>query len=76
MSNNNSQDKLINLAMQELAKVLQDMQTGKVPEMSSSMQKLSSELEMANEKRKNMSEDEIKEWAERIATEVSKLEEQ
>lgn len=73
MSTNNPQDKLINLAMQELSRVLQDLRQGKNPEMSSSVQKLASELEMANENHNKMSEEDVKQWAARIATEVSKL---
>lgn len=74
MAGQNPQDQLLGFAMQELSKVLQDLKEGKQPEMSSSMQRIASELEMANEKKKSMSEDEIKAWAERIAAEVSKLE--
>jgi cytochrome c553 len=74
MSTQNPQDQLLGFAMKELSKVLQDLKEGKQPEMSSSMEKLASELEMATEKKKNMTEEEIKNWAQRIAAEVSKLE--
>jgi len=75
MANNNSQDQLINLAMKELSKVLQDMKQGKAPEMSSTMEKLSEELESVNDKRKTMSEEEIKNFAETLVKQISKLEE-
>lgn len=71
----NPQDQLINFAIKELNKVLQDIKDGKTPEMPVAMEKLASELEMANKKRNSMTEDEIKQWAERIVQEVSNLEE-
>jgi cytochrome c553 len=74
MSTQNPQDQLLGLAMKELTKVLQDLKEGKQPEMPSSMEKLASELEMATDQKKNMTEEEIKNWAQRIAAEVSKLE--
>jgi len=75
MGNNNSQDQLINLAIKELSKVLQDMQQGKTPEMSSAMEKLAAELESVNDKKKNMSEEEVKSFAEKLVKQISKLEE-
>jgi hypothetical protein len=75
MVNNNSQDQLINLAMKELSKVLQDMKQGKTPEMSSTMEKLSAELESVNDKKAKMSEEEIKNFAEKLVKQISKLEE-
>ena len=74
-NNNNPQDQLINLAMKELSKVLEDMQKGKTPTMSPTMEKLASELEIANEKRKTMSEEEVKNFAETLITQISKLDE-
>jgi len=73
MSNQNSQDQLINFAVKELHKVLNDLKQGKEPNMSPAIQKLSLELETAKEKKAKMSESEIKEWAERIVKEVSNL---
>ncbi len=72
---NNSQDQLINLAMQELSKVLQDMQQGKTPEMSSTMETLAAELESVNDKKAKMSEEEIKSFAEKLVKQISKLDE-
>lgn len=72
-STNNPQDTLINLAMKELSKVLEDMQQGKTPTMSPTMEKLATELEMANEKKKTMSEDEVKDFAETLIKQISKL---
>lgn len=73
MSNQNPQDKLIDFALTELAKVLQDMKEGKEPQMSSSMQKLASELEN-NTKKSKMSETEVKDFAERLIKQISNLE--
>lgn len=73
MSNQNSQDQLMNLAMRELNKVLSDLKEGKTPEMSNAMQKLSQELELTYGKHKNMNEEQIKEWANKIVSEVEKL---
>lgn len=73
-NNNNSQDQLINLAMQELSKVLQDMKQGKTPEMSATMAKISEELEAASAKKKVMSEEEVKNFAETLIKQISKLE--
>ena len=73
MTTKNSQDQLIDLAMKELTKVLQDLKQGKEPSMSETMQKLSAELETVSEKKKVMSDQEIQEWAARIANEVSNL---
>lgn len=72
---NNSQDQLINLAMKELSKVLQDMQQGKTPEMSPTMEKLAAELESVNDKKTKMSEEEIKNFAEKLVKQISKLDE-
>jgi hypothetical protein len=75
MTTNNPQDKLINFAMSELTKVLQDVKQGKVPEMSATMQKLASKLEMANETRKTMTDEEVKTFAETLVQEISNLDE-
>jgi hypothetical protein len=61
--------------MKELSKVLQDMKQGKNPEMSSTMEKLSTELESVNDKHKTMSEEEIKNFAETLIKQISKLDE-
>jgi hypothetical protein len=74
MDTRNPQDRLLGVAMKELGKVLQDLKEGKQPQMSSSMQRLASELETTTENKKNMSEEELKVWAERIAVEVTNLE--
>lgn len=75
MPDKNSQEQLIQLAIKELNKVLQDAKQGKQPVMSNAIQKLSEEFEKINQQPNKMTEDETKDFAERLVKEISKLEE-
>lgn len=75
MSNENSQEQLLQLAMKELNKVLQDVKQGRTATMSSTVQKLSEEFEKVGPQANKMTEEEAKAFAERLVKEISKLEE-
>lgn len=75
MAGPNHQEKLIKLAIEELSKVLQDVKQGKTPTMPPTMQKLADDLEVINNNHKNMSEEEIKNFAEKLIQNIENLEE-
>lgn len=64
---------LVNLTLNELKKMIQDVREGKQPKMPSSIERIAFELEKTNKQKTNMSDEEIKAWADNLASEVSKL---
>lgn len=64
---------LVNLTINELKKVISDLKEGKDPTMPPSMEKLAEEIQQKTNERKNMTDEQIKQWADHIASEVSKL---
>ncbi len=68
------QDKLIQFCIKELGKALQDVKQGKEPKMSSSMQKIADELDNVNDTYKNMTEEEVKNFAEKLLKDISEME--
>lgn len=74
MSDPTLQNKLLDLVLKQLTNTIDDIKQGKQPEMSPSMRRLADELEHINSKKHNLSEQEIKDFAEKLLKDIPNLE--
>lgn len=71
MSNNkDNQNQLINFTLQELASIIGDVRAGKEPQMSPTLQKLAEEMEAVKDSKRQMTEEEVKRWTDKIMEKV------
>lgn len=74
MSEKINQNKLIDLALGEINKMIDDLKAGKTPAVSGKIQKLSEEMASMNEKSKTMTEEEVEAWAKQLNEHISNME--
>jgi hypothetical protein len=71
MSNNkDNQSQLINFTLQELTRIINDVRSGKEPQMSPTLQKLAEEMEAVKDSKRQMTEEEVKQWTDKIIEKV------
>lgn len=71
-----SMQALVKFALEEMQKMAKEAHEGKNPTMSPALEKLSTELKTVSAKSKTMNEDEIKQWADTLTSEIEKIDEE